>query len=77
MFLRVARHTNDLERIENFYVDILGFERLGGFQNHNNYDGVFIGNRVWTGILNLHNQIQKQNILLMKKMLLYFIRRQF
>jgi len=43
MFLRVARHTNDLERIENFYVDILGFERLGGFQNHNNYDGVFIG----------------------------------
>ena len=43
MFLRVARHTNDLQRIENFYVDILGFERLGGFQNHNNYDGVFIG----------------------------------
>ena len=43
MFLRVARHTNDLERIENFYVDILGFERLVGFQNHNNYDGVFIG----------------------------------
>lgn len=43
MFLRVARHTNDLERIEKFYVDILGFERLGGFQNHNNYDGVFIG----------------------------------
>lgn len=43
MFLRVARHTNDLQRIENFYVDILGFERLGGFQNHQNYDGVFIG----------------------------------
>lgn len=43
MFLRVARHTNNLESIENFYVDILGFERLGGFQNHNNYDGVFIG----------------------------------
>jgi len=43
MFLRVARHTNDLERIENFYVDILGFERLGGFQNHHNYDGIFIG----------------------------------
>jgi catechol 2,3-dioxygenase-like lactoylglutathione lyase family enzyme len=43
MFLRVARHTNDLEKIEDFYVNILGFERLGGFQNHNNYDGVFIG----------------------------------
>ena len=43
MFLRVARHTNNLEKIEDFYVNILGFERLGGFQNHNNYDGVFIG----------------------------------
>lgn len=43
MFLRVARHTNDLKRIEKFYVDILGFECLGGFENHNNYDGIFIG----------------------------------
>lgn len=43
MFLRVARHTNNLQEIENFYVDILGFERLGGFENHNKYDGVFIG----------------------------------
>ena len=43
MILRVARHTNDLKKVENFYVNILGFERLGGFQNHNNYNGVFIG----------------------------------
>jgi len=43
MVLRVARHTNNLEIIENFYVNILGFEKLGGFQNHNNYDGSFIG----------------------------------
>lgn len=43
MTLRVARHTDNLEAIENFYINILGFERLGGFQNHNNYDGVFIG----------------------------------
>jgi catechol 2,3-dioxygenase-like lactoylglutathione lyase family enzyme len=43
MVLRVARHTNNLEKIEYFYINILGFERLGGFQNHNNYDGVFIG----------------------------------
>jgi catechol 2,3-dioxygenase-like lactoylglutathione lyase family enzyme len=43
MVLRVARHTNNLEKIEYFYVNILGFERLGGFQNHTNYDGVFIG----------------------------------
>ena len=43
MILRVARHTNNLKVIENFYVNILGFERLGDFQNHNNYNGVFIG----------------------------------
>jgi catechol 2,3-dioxygenase-like lactoylglutathione lyase family enzyme len=43
MVLRVARHTNNLDKIEDFYVNVLGFERLGGFQNHNNYDGVFIG----------------------------------
>jgi catechol 2,3-dioxygenase-like lactoylglutathione lyase family enzyme len=43
MVLRVARHTNNLEKIEDFYVNILGFERLGGFQNHATYDGVFIG----------------------------------
>lgn len=43
MFLRVARHTNNLEAIEHFYVNILGFEQLGGFENHNNYDGIFIG----------------------------------
>ncbi len=43
MFLRVARHTNDLKRIEDFYVNVLGFEQLGDFQNHNNYNGIFIG----------------------------------
>ncbi|MFV5703389.1 VOC family protein [Flavobacterium sp. XS2P12] len=43
MNLRIARHTDDLEKIEDFYVNILGFKRLGGFQNHNNYDGIFIG----------------------------------
>jgi len=43
MKLRVARHTDDLDKIKNFYVDILGFDLLGGFENHNNYDGIFIG----------------------------------
>ena len=43
MNLRVARHTNDLEKIKSFYIDVLGFELLGSFENHNNYDGVFIG----------------------------------
>ena len=43
MKLRVARHTNDLENIKSFYVNILGFEIKGGFENHNNYEGIFIG----------------------------------
>lgn len=43
MHLRVARHTNDLEKIKSFYINILGFEVLGSFENHNNYDGLFIG----------------------------------
>jgi hypothetical protein len=43
MTFRFARHTNDLEQIKSFYIDILGFELLGGFENHNGYDGVFIG----------------------------------
>jgi catechol 2,3-dioxygenase-like lactoylglutathione lyase family enzyme len=43
MLLRVARHTNNLEKIKSFYIDILGFELLGSFVNHDNYDGIFIG----------------------------------
>lgn len=43
MNLRVARHTNNLEKIKSFYIDILGFELLGSFKNHDNYDGIFIG----------------------------------
>lgn len=43
MNLRIARHTNNLEKIKSFYIDILGFELLGSFINHNNYDGIFIG----------------------------------
>lgn len=43
MKFRFARHTNNLEQIKSFYIDILGFESLGGFDNHNGYDGIFIG----------------------------------
>jgi Glyoxalase/Bleomycin resistance protein/Dioxygenase superfamily len=43
MKLRFARHTNNLEKIKSFYIDIFGFELLGSFENHNNYDGIFIG----------------------------------
>lgn len=43
MTFRFARHTNDLEKIKSFYIHILGLELLGSFENHNGYDGVFIG----------------------------------
>jgi len=42
MVLRVARHTVSLQPIIAFYTELLGFEIMGGFTNHNNYDGVFI-----------------------------------
>ena len=43
MFLRVARHTDNIEKIANFYINVLGFELLGSFQKHKDYDGVFLG----------------------------------
>jgi len=43
MTFRFARHTNNLEQLKSFYIDILGLELLGGFGNHEGYDGVFIG----------------------------------
>lgn len=43
MTFRFARHTNNLEKLKQFYVAVLEFELLGSFKNHNNYDGIFIG----------------------------------
>jgi catechol 2,3-dioxygenase-like lactoylglutathione lyase family enzyme len=45
MNLRIARHTKDLNPIINFYRSVLGLEIIGEFKNHNNYDGVFLGNK--------------------------------
>ncbi len=45
MTFRYARHTTDLRKIELFYNDIVGLEKLGGFENHNNYDGLFLGHK--------------------------------
>ena len=41
--VRVARPTDRLEAVTAFYVDGLGLPRLGGFEGHDGYDGVFIG----------------------------------
>lgn len=45
MIFRTARHTNDPEPLIDFYTHILGPEVLGTFENHDNYDGVFLGKR--------------------------------
>ncbi|MEZ5058373.1 MAG: VOC family protein [Saprospiraceae bacterium] len=43
MRFRYARHTSSLQKIKSFYIDLLGFELLGSFENHEGYDGIFIG----------------------------------
>jgi len=57
MKLRVARHTNNIEAIENFYCKIIGLDNLGGFQNHDGYDGLFLGKRG----LDWHLEFTKSN----------------
>jgi hypothetical protein len=57
MNFRVARHTNDLEAIKFFYITILGFEILGFFENHDGYDGIFIGKKE----LNWHLEFTKSD----------------
>ncbi len=58
MVFRVARHTNKLELIVRFYCDILNFEILGSFENHDEYDGVFIGRKE----LNWHLEFTKSTV---------------
>lgn len=43
MKFRYARHTNNLDNLVNFYQNIIGLEKLGGFKDHNGYDGIFLG----------------------------------
>jgi len=43
MNFRFARHTDNLEPIIKSYRDLLGLEVIGEFNNHDKYDGVFIG----------------------------------
>ncbi|MBK8723789.1 MAG: hypothetical protein IPL95_16520 [Saprospiraceae bacterium] len=50
MTFRYARHTSDLESIEKFYTEIVGLEKLGGFKNHNHYNGLFLGISILIGI---------------------------
>lgn len=45
MTLRYARHTTDLKKMEAFYTELVGLENLGGFENHDGYDGLFLGHK--------------------------------
>lgn len=40
---RIARPTKNLKAITKFYNEILGFEIIGSFVNHNGYDGIMLG----------------------------------
>ena len=42
MQLRVARHTERLEEVVRFYRYGIGLKEIGGFQDHDGYDGVFL-----------------------------------
>ncbi len=55
--LRVARHTNNLKAIEEFYCKIIGLDNLGGFQEHEGYNGLFLGKRG----LNWHLEFTQSN----------------
>src|SRR4051794_14302896 len=40
--VRVARHTARLDEVVAFYRDGLGLPVIGGFRDHDGYDGVFL-----------------------------------
>jgi catechol 2,3-dioxygenase-like lactoylglutathione lyase family enzyme len=42
MELRVARHTDRLDEVVGFYRDGIGLKQIGGFRDHEGYEGVFL-----------------------------------
>ena len=41
--IRIARPTDQLDKVAAFYRDGLGFRELGRFEGHDGYDGVMLG----------------------------------
>lgn len=41
--LRIARPTNDLDRISRMYSEGLNLKILGSFENHSGFDGIILG----------------------------------
>ncbi|SDY51109.1 recombinase [Thermoactinomyces sp. DSM 45892] len=37
--VRIARPTDQLEKVVSFYTEGLGLDKIGGFQDHDGYDG--------------------------------------
>jgi catechol 2,3-dioxygenase-like lactoylglutathione lyase family enzyme len=42
MQMRVARHTERLDEVVEFYRDGIGLTEIGGFRDHDGYAGVFL-----------------------------------
>jgi hypothetical protein len=42
MQMRVTRHTERLDEVVEFYRDGIGLPEVGGFHDHDGYDGVFL-----------------------------------
>jgi hypothetical protein len=40
---RIARPTNQLKKVVEFYTDGVGLDVVGSFEKHNGYDGVMLG----------------------------------
>jgi catechol 2,3-dioxygenase-like lactoylglutathione lyase family enzyme len=43
--IRIARPTDDIDKLLPFYRDGLGFEVLGSFADHQGFDGVMLGHK--------------------------------
>ncbi|VZI02750.1 unnamed protein product [Fusarium fujikuroi] len=43
--LRVARPTNNIDALLPFYVDGLGFKKIGEFRDHDGFDGLMLGHK--------------------------------
>ena len=41
--LRVARPTDNFDEVMRFYIDGLGLEELGSFEDHDGFDGIMVG----------------------------------
>lgn len=49
MTIRCARHSQEIEEVESFFTQVIVLQKLGSFQNHESYEGQFLGfsNQGW------------------------------